>query len=1063
LVRHTGVVDIPKSKMSFVQRDDATLYAYGGEYPYSKTTETFNDLYKITFDRRTWGQHQIMFTHWELVRPVGDVRPPAAVNAPMVSFHDTLYVLTTHDITHTMYAFKYATVTRPAEWSRLTPVEYDSKVVNMVGNANGQLSVYFENDQVQTLTNESLWSRGAFVAAQSPVDGLVPGYSSGQKIQCVLEMRPKELRVGGLVIASYPVEGLKADVFLEEWLGIDILTRANAILRVHNAIDWQTQPEETLDTVIASTSRGQQLQSVDMVTRIHMHQARWSVSRDMLRRYELSSRLNEPVVHYVTPNMEPDEALLDFFSASLPVFFESVPLTHPSRFAVHWEGDTFERCLVIFGNYVSGVYEQEIDFERDNVHIRVSWSVNSFQLRLKNSDSNMVWYKSGDFKAFALVLHLEEWVYNKKEPFTTVDSADNADGWQALFQLFLSAEAMPTYNMQSQTASFLQYSPSHCALTGDVPCPGLLPFTNVPCSGHGRCSFSCQCTCEVAKSVLASSETALVDTDWTDSPWRGSGCEIVCPGYDGYSRESICSANGQCQRDGQCSCNQGYTGDACQFKCPVNEKNETCSLHGGCGTRSYDLNSYTFVNNEYLDILSAKNKEHYANALLGFYQPCDLENYIEQPTSFEGFVKNKYPAAFTLQAGKQLCSDINQALTLDHTNLESRFWPVGRCMGVRQEQEAVNAAGNELEFSDMMYVPVVLRDILTEYSTLDNIEQFDCQQSDCSIAVSEDDDSTLTGISFELVSPVFTFTLEYVHGASKGQQLFKVNAESFTIETDWNLEKCIVIMQHSVIVNVTFPVERIVFQIEDDVFTKKIYPYNIPSKRTNETVWIAPDYTQKYRLQLASLTGRYYNIPSSVSGEIRPLFTLDDAEKECDAEVECSGIIRFPIQRHETLYSLYTEESIIEDYTLNALSGDYDFLNKMSAIYTGKSVATGMCSTVIPGLAKYPSVPFKIEYNIPIANADVSLAKDEETGAVGVGNGIWTQCWTRRADITTKMACYQAAAEHNYGFAFSESTGLCLIYSGITDPNKIRLDKYNSESRLTKNNPCQQSETTWFT
>ena len=1065
LVRHAGITELPKAKMSFVKRDDTTIYAYGGEYSYMKTKETFDRMYKITFYRRDWEPYDIIFVNWQLVEPSGDLRPPPAIFAPMVSFYDELYLLTSQNsATHTLYRLKYATPNQPATWSTFPTLEFASDVVNIVGNENKQITVYFKNNEVQTLTNGNVWSRGQFVEPQVSVDALVPGYSSGQSFDCVMTMHPKSIEVGGLTIATYPVEGYNASIFIEEWLTIDVLYEANTILRVHNAIQWYTRASNTLQELVEASSFTQSIEALDVVSRIHMHQARWSLSEDMLRRYRLSKGLQGDLVQYVRANSEPDESLLDFFSSVTPVFFENEPLTNPNRLAVQWEGYTFERRLVIFGNYEKDVYEQNINFETDIIQLRVSWDENSFQLRLKNSDAHIIWYKTGYFRSFTLVIHLEEWVYNKREPFTVKYAAEGDTDWQALFQLFLTESTMPTYNMLSQTADFLQYTPSHCALTGDTECPGLLPFTKLPCSGRGRCSFSCQCTCEAAKSVLASSETALTDLSWVDSPWRGNGCQITCPGYDGHNLNSICSNNGICQRDGQCTCNQGYTGDACQFKCPVNEKNETCSLHGGCGTRSYDLNSYTFVNNEYLDILSAKNKEHYANALLGFYQPCDLENYIEQPTSFDNFVKNKYPAAFTLQTGKQLCSNINEALTIDYTRKENRFRQNGRCVGVRQEQEAVNAAGAQLEFSDIMYVPVVLRDIIIEYSTLENIEQFDCKNSDCSLDVSKNDDSTLTGISFELVSPVFTFTLEYVHGASKGQQLFEVNDESFAVELDWNLDKCIVIMQNSVVVNVSFPVERIVFQIEDTIFTKQLYPFVIPSTRTNETVWIAPDYTQKYRFQFKELTGRYYNIPSSISGEIRPLLTRDNAEKECDAEVECSGIIRWKVIQRETLYSLYTEEQFIKNYELHALTGDYDFLNKMSYVYKGKTSNDEFCTAVIPGLAKYPSVPFKIEYNIPIKNADVSLAKDEETGSVNVGNGIWTQCWTRREDITTKMGCYQAAKVHNFGFAFSESTGLCLIYSGIIDPNKIRLDKYNSETRLTKNNPCQQqSETTWFT
>lgn len=1052
LVRHAGVIEIPKSKMSFVVRDDATIYAYGGEYPYPKTTETFDDMYKITFRRNSWSPTDIIFTHWQLVNPVGDVRPPAATFAPMISYYDRLYLLSTDNDVHTLYSLKYATVSQQAEWSVFPPLTYEHTVVNIVGDNNKQISVYFENNETKTLTND-IWSKGFVAVIPSPVNVLEDGYASGQRFSCVLEMRPTNLSIGGLTVASYPIEGLKSSIYLEEWLSIDVLSQANTLLRVQNAIQWHVSPAKTMDVLIASATLTQKLQSLDMVSRIHMHQARWSVSRDVLIRYNLSKLLSETLVHYVSVD-EPDSAMLDFFSALEPVFFENVPLTNPSRLAVNWEGDIFERCLVIFGNYENGTYQQDIDFQTEKVEVHVSWSTTSFQLRLKNSNSQIQWNETGTFKAFTLVLHLEEWIYNKREPFEAKYVADDATGPQALFQLFLSEESMLTYNMQTQTASFLQYTPSHCALTGDVACPGLMPFTNVPCSGRGRCSFSCQCTCEVAKSILASSETALTDVVWTNSPWRGNGCEITCPGYDGYNLESICSNNGRCQRDGKCVCNQGYTGEACQFKCPVNEKNETCSLHGGCGTQPYELNSFEFTGNDYLDALSAKNKKHYESALLQFYGHCNDHNFIEQSASFGTAVENKYPTALTVKSAQHMCYEINNALQLDYMVKENRFFPVGRCVGIRTEADN----------SETMYVPVVLGEITAEYLTLSDMENFNCESIDCSMEVADNDDSTLTGISIELISPEFIFTMKYVHGNSKGQQLFEINGETITIQMDWTLDHCIIHIQDTVIINVTYAVQRIILKIDNDVLTKRIYPFYVPRVASNETIWIAPDYTQKYRVQLKHLDGHYYNVPSSVSGEVRPLLTRMEAEKECDAEIECRGIIRWKYIKDETLYSLYTEKASIDGYQLNDISGEYDFLNKMSYIYQGRMSSSEFCSIVNPNQAKYPSVSFTEEYNIPIQNADVTLAKDEETGAVNVGNGIWTQCWTRRPNIHTKMECYEEAKKHNYGFAFSEATNICLIYTGITDANKIRLDKYNSETRLTKNNPCQQqSETIWFT
>ena len=244
--------------------------------------------------------------------------------------------------------------------------------------------------------------------------------------------------------------------------------------------------------------------------------------------------------------------------------------------------------------------------------VYVTWTPLNLNVRISrsNGDGYAEWSIVNPVRTFLVVLHLEEWIYDKTSPFQPSDSVDGLSDGDALLQMFVSTEKMQTYNMLSQTNTFLQYTASHCSLTSDEQCPGLLPFINLPCSGRGRCSISCQCTCEVAKSVLESSSSALVTTDWLKSPYRGDGCEITCPGYDGYDLSSICNSRGICQRDGKCTCSQGYTGEACQFLCPVNSKNETCSLHGGCGTEAIDTDSFSFTKDTYGDMLSAKNKKH---------------------------------------------------------------------------------------------------------------------------------------------------------------------------------------------------------------------------------------------------------------------------------------------------------------------------------------------------------------------------------------------------------------------------------------------------------------------
>ena len=167
----------------------------------------------------------------------------------------------------------------------------------------------------------------------------------------------------------------------------------------------------------------------------------------------------------------------------------------------------------------------------------------------------------------------------------------------------------------------------------------------------------------------------------------------------------------------------------------------------------------------------------------------------------------------------------------------------------------------------------------------------------------------------------------------------------------------------------------------------------------------------------------------------------------------------------ETLYSLYTEANVYKDYILRDFSTDnptWSYLKKMSFVYKGRKTEEDKCAIVSPGMSKYPSVDFIEDYNIPIKNIDVSLAEDPDTkdlepdtGPVDLGLGYWTKCWRREPNINDKKECYLKARELNhFGFAFSDETNECLVYSGITDPSKIKLDKYNSDARKDLFDPC---------
>ena len=1065
IVREMGVSERPLEKMTFTKRNGNTIYGYGGEYQYTKTSQTFDEMYKITFYEREWHPYNIIFAEWELVDTIG-TRPPAAVWAPMVSFFDELALVVSNGDQHKLYYMRYQTPSARAEWRTSTSLQYNAAVTNIKALSSKGVQIFFDDNTTKVLINGS-WTSGAFVEVQ-PVSTLVFGYAAptGTKMPCEMRLTNQSLMIGELVVATFDTPAQYARVFLEEWLTIDIFSRADIIQRFHNAIHWQAFPEKTLHEAVSLASRGQKQFALDKITRLHMHQSRWSWYRDIAMRYQLSSVLQETFVRYVRVNSETSNSFLNVsetsqeflnFFSSVPVsFFGEHPTYSPSELSVRLEGDIYKRCVVVTGHYSSKLsdYEQKINFEIDQVVIRVQWSETSFRaiLTRSNGPGRMEWNMTGAFRTMTLVMHLEEWLYDTAEPFQPLYVVEEAENWEALFQMFVMEDSMSTYSMLSQTNDFLRYTASHCSITAGKKCPGMTLYTDMPCSGRGRCSYSCQCTCEIAKSELASSDSALSSIDWTKSPYRGPGCEKVCPGYDGFNLSSICNSNGVCQRDGKCTCSQGFTGDACQFRCPVNSKNETCSLHGGCGTRAYGISTFQFSGDQYMDILTSKNKQHFKDALRAFYGTCELENYVSEPSSFIPAAVTLGTASLTLEQAQKICSETNKNINLDFSIRENRFYPSGMCVGVQKDQEE--------------YQPVMLNKSTTEIQTLDILELFECNPSECSIEIAPDNDRTVLGLKHELDTPEYHFYMDYVHGNSKGQFDYIINGETFVMDIDWTPTSLVLnigtTLSTHVLVNTSIPIEHVEFSILGKTITSRVYPSFMSLGSINNTIWLAPQYEKKYRLSNTIHSGYYYNVPSSDTGADRVLLNSFVAERECDDQDNCLGIVRWRNLFKETLYSLHSMVEIqgYDTFELNT-APPYDYYRRMSNVYKGVFGVQKKCQTIEPGLSAYPKVKFIESYDIPIQNADVRLALDDTTGAVEIGTGIWTKCWTRAPNIHTKLACYEEAKKKNYGFAFSETTQVCLIYSGITDPTKIKLDKYNSNTRLSLDDPCDENAE-WF-
>lgn len=1054
IVYQSGDEMAPTNSVSFAVRDSETVFAFGGQREYTTTAETFNHLYEIKVKRVAWDPSDIVFCRLAQIAASG-TGPPAGKHMPMHSFSGELFIA----FSDAVYRLSLPTSVREGEWSK-----YDSltsrQPVSMTGNQQRQLFIKYEDGSTVTFSPALVnpWSSFVPSSVQWPdMKETIGGKNDNRQQDCTLRVMNNSLSISGILIASFEQNATDVKIFLEEWSVLDAdPTDAAVILRVFNTISWRYAPPSIDRELTASEAS----LAVDIMERVYMHQARWSIVDMMMMKYSLNTSLPSPIVDIIPMSIEPSEQFRQVFRSVSTSFFAQTPATNPNKFTVSVEGPEFKRSIIVSANYAEALsgYEQEIDMDTEIVVIKVDWAPSSLRVQVKQKFGTGIfeWFAGNPYRTWHLVLHIEEWQFSDQSEFMSTQSV-----LPGPFQLYAMPESSSTYKMGKQQATFLQYTPSHCSLTADEECPGTLPFINLPCSGHGKCNIACQCTCEVALSVLENNDNALKQIDPLKSPWRGEGCEIQCPGYDGYNLDSICSGRPEsCQADGTCACPQGFTGDACQFECPKNEDGQICSSHGGCGTKAFELSSFNFINEQYMDTLTAMNRKRYSTSLRNFYGSCLQENYVEQSASFGFYVKNSYPSFVKPFDAFYSCSVLNAALDIDLTQESLRIYPVGRCVGVRKTE--LNKA-----------VPVVLRKPQEEFFSIQALPLFDCAAADCSIELDENDDRTIAGIRNVLISPSFEFYIDYVHGYSTGRTQYIVNGQRFEIDLDWSREHLLMsvgsaIYGNDTIIDVQGSFNRVKMVVEMNIVTIIKYPSWIPSYDASETVWIAPSYDVKYTRITEPMTGYYFQIPSEDTGNPRTLMTLKEAEYDCDLEPDCFGLVEWsnvnPVV--ESLYSLYTNIPNLNGWDTYQLSTDtlaFSYLKKMSFVYQGRETVNSKCQIVKPGMAKYPTVPFTEDYNIPIKDLDIRLAQDEDTLAVIIGDGYWSKCWTRKESILDKNACYQYAQENNmYGFAFSDETNTCLVYSGITDNTKIKLDRYNSESRLSLFDPCEE-DASWFT
>ena len=125
------------------------------------------------------------------------------------------------------------------------------------------------------------------------------------------------------------------------------------------------------------------------------------------------------------------------------------------------------------------------------------------------------------------------------------------------------------------TGALCQEQCPTCECTLRTKCLLCAPQQN-PCNGHGRCTVTAACACDVG--------------------FAGTTCDVSCARN---ATGNICSGHGSCAADGTCACHSSnatgyfagptcaacmspYSPPHCVLRCPTNDANETCSRQGTC-------------------------------------------------------------------------------------------------------------------------------------------------------------------------------------------------------------------------------------------------------------------------------------------------------------------------------------------------------------------------------------------------------------------------------------------------------------------------------------------------
>ena len=1091
---------VPLSGMSFAKVSGNTVYAFGGSSSYSSSSEALsNTLYKITLRKRRWENRFVVLAHWEVVSTSGSM-PDKMQDAAIVYMYNELYLLSTVGTEPSVFVLALTLDGSAAEWTQSVPIPIQGNVTSMAPDKSRTKGnrVYLYIDGVVLLFEKDL----GFIPANSPppestVQMLSPGFLSEAELKCIFEIKNNSngyrLEFGQNTLVSHPKQPQQVFVYLEEWLNLNMKTSRNIYKQFMQSIEWRVTDETIASDVIQEI---QLPKAIDMVEKIYMHQGRWEMAAMLFHTSEMYKSLSRNDMRLLNPSVgtRPTDSFLDIVKkndASLLLntasFVSALPANSDGQtvISVSVEGPQYSKDVILVGHRreftqanIQYPYTEELLFQNGVIEIVVTtWTENAFVLELRRqgeSRAEIKWVETEHIQTFHLVMHVEEWMYHSAEnqDFTAADIVPGYSDWQALFNLFVSVHPEATARMKTQTNHFLQYYGSHCSATSDQQCPGMLTNTHMACSGHGRCNSVCNCECELAPSVLQNNANAYVEqSHWQNSPYRGDGCQITCPGFDGYDINTICSGNPvKCGRDGTCACDPGETGDACQFRCPsvkIDGKDVTCSGNGGCSTKSIEMNSTVFTRDVYQNRLSATHRNSYISALSKYYTPCQHLNYYPVKGVLLDVVPFKHPSGLFqtfvhFQQATLFCDSVNANYQPDLTDYETHLLPRHKCVGIKKLGSQYQPM--EYQINQLYYQP-------SDTSNL--VELFACTFSDCELTRHVDDKKTMSNVDFYLDPPKFEFHGLYKHGFSSGTMLLSVNAQKISLVVEWDLKhlKLELVEEYTRIrhpvLQVSGTYRRFVLLVDGQSVRVKLYKMMEYDTSDSES-WLTPTYGEKYRIADAVQVGHSFNVVSDDTGTDTPILLMGEAEYACDIQEDCSGIIQWSVMTRGTFFSLYTLKNVVGSSILYPISeevakqNEFTFLHKMSFFYKGKNDAelTATCSVVKPRQASYPMVNYTTTYNVPVTDINFTSVVEPQTKAVEIGNGIWTNCWEKQAVGINIQDCYQTCRSKLwYGFAWSNVTKVCLCYR--IDKNNVKLNKYtdslHSTDSKTLHNPCDAS------